>query len=327
MGGNAARLLERGESPAAPVAGGGLVQRSSCDRRVRLTTATSRRRRASRRALRVKEVRPVGQRLYEDIEVKVYDAGAKVADDENGGRHQGQRWIMDWRLARIDYNRSKRRSTIMKAFQTQGIEGRRGACRRRQPAAGGVRASRPGEGRHEHAADRLARRRRPGGAARAAHVGRGREQEGRAAQPPGRADRLRRPDQPGQRARHLHQAARRRQGRPADRALRHGADRADHAAGQAARPAADGQLLVPGEREGAARHVVQQRAVERRLELVRRLLPRRAESRRQDRRGARRRQRLRAEPGERRARRWPRRPASSRSTTRTTRRPPPTSPR
>ncbi len=45
----------------------------------------------------------------------------------------------------------------------------------------------------------------------------------------------------------LHQAARRRQGRPADRALRHGAHRADHAAGQAARPAADGQLLVPGE--------------------------------------------------------------------------------
>ena len=45
------------------------------------------------------------------------------------------------------------------------------------------------------------------------------------------------------------------------------------------------------------------------------------------RRGARRGQRLRAEPGERRARRSPRRPASSRSTTRTTRRPPPTSPR
>ena len=34
---------------------------------------------------------------------------------------------------------------------------------------------RPGEDRHEHAADRLARRRRPGGAARAAHVGRRRE--------------------------------------------------------------------------------------------------------------------------------------------------------
>ena len=89
-------------------------------------------------------------------------------------------------------------------------------------------------------------------------------QKRRPARPQGRADRLRRPDQPGQRPGHLHQAARRRQGRPADRALRHGADGADHADGEAARPAADGQLLVPGEREGAARHVVQQLAVERR---------------------------------------------------------------
>ena len=63
--------------------------------------------------------------------------------------------------------------------------------------------------------------------------------------------RLRRPDQPGQRPRHLHQAARRRQGRPADRAVRHRADRAAHADGQAAQPASHGQLLVPGEREGA----------------------------------------------------------------------------
>ena len=45
------------------------------------------------------------------------------------------------------------------------------------------------------------------------------------------------------------------------RALRDGADRADHAAGQAARPAADGQFLVPGEQQGPPRHVVQQRAV------------------------------------------------------------------
>ena len=63
----------------------------------------------------------------------------------------------------------------------------------------------------------------------------------------------------------LRQAARRRQGRPPDRALRHRADRADHAAGQAARPAADGQLLVPGEPQGQARQVVQQRALGRRL--------------------------------------------------------------
>jgi hypothetical protein len=40
---------------------------------------------------------------------------------------------------------------------------------------------------------------------------------------------------PGQRPGHLHQAARRRQGGPADRALRHGAHRADHADGEAAR--------------------------------------------------------------------------------------------
>ena len=64
-----------------------------------------------------------------------------------------------------------------------------------------------------------------------------------------RADRLRRSVQPRDHARHLHQAARRRQGRPADRALRHQPDRADHADGEAARPAADGQLLVRGERE------------------------------------------------------------------------------
>ena len=86
----------------------------------------------------------------------------------------------------------------------------------------------------------------------AADVGRGRERQGRAARAQGRTHRLRRPDQPRPDAGHLHQAARHRQGRPADRAVRHRAHGADHAAGQAARPAADGQLLVPGEQQGAA---------------------------------------------------------------------------
>ena len=191
-------------------------------------------------------------------------------------------------------------------FQTQGIEGRRGACGRQRrifhTRKQGICASRTNQDRHEHAADRLARRRRPGRARRAAAVGRRREPEGRTAQPQGRADRVRRPDQPGQRPGDLHQAARRGQGRPADRALRHRADRADHADGEAARAAPDGQLLVPGEREGAARHVVQQLAVERRLELVRRLHQGRAEGGREDGRDPRGGPGVRAEPGERRAR-------------------------
>ncbi|MBV9361604.1 MAG: ABC transporter substrate-binding protein, partial [Betaproteobacteria bacterium] len=77
------------------------------------------------------------------------------------------------------------------------------------------------------------------------------------------------------------------------------ANGADHAARKRARKAPDGQLLVPGEREGAARHVFQQLAVERRVELVGRLLCRGQEGGRKNARGARRRQRLRPEPGER----------------------------
>ena len=168
-----------------------------------------------------------------------------------------------------------------------GIPGR--AARAQQPI-----------GRHEHAADRSSRRRQ-GGAGRAADVGRGRQREGRAARAQGRVHRLRRPDQPGADAGDLHQAARRRQGRPADRPVWDGAHGADHAAREAARSAADGQLLVPGEPHGQARQVVQQLAVERRRELVRRLLRGRPEARGQGDRVPRRRPGIRAEPGERRA--------------------------
>ena len=94
----------------------------------------------------------------------------------------------------------------------------------------------------------------------------------------------------------LLQAARRRQGRPAVRALRDRADGADHADGQAARPAADGQLLVPGEQQGQARHVVQQRALGTCRQLGRSLHRDRHEGRRQDDRHPGRRPGVRPEP-------------------------------
>ena len=75
--------------------------------------------------------------------------------------------------------------------------------------------------RLRHGADRPARRQRQVGAARPEDLGGGRQRQGRAARPSGQADLLRRPDQSGDGAGHLHQAARRRQGRPRHRRLRH----------------------------------------------------------------------------------------------------------
>ena len=71
---------------------------------------------------------------------------------------------------------------------------------------------------------------RQGRVAGHADLERRREQEGRAAGPPGRVRLLRRPDEPVHRAGDLHQAARRRQGRPRRVGLRHEPDRARHAA-------------------------------------------------------------------------------------------------
>ena len=97
--------------------------------------------------------------------------------------------------------------------------------------------------RHRHRPDRGAGRRREGGVGRAAHVGRGRQRTRRAARSQGRAHRLRRPVESFGHTQHLREAPRHRQGRPADRAVRHRAHCADHAAREAAQPAADGQLL------------------------------------------------------------------------------------
>ena len=70
----------------------------------------------------------------------------------------------------------------------------------------------------------------------ARNLARRRQRQGRHHGPPGRARLLRRPEQRQQRAGHLHQAAQRRQSRPAARALCHQYDRAgdagDHGAEQ-----------------------------------------------------------------------------------------------
>ena len=85
-------------------------------------------------------------------------------------------------------------------------------------------------------AHRPARRQRQAGAARHADLGRGDQRQGRTARASGQARLLRRPDQSVDRSGHLHQAARRRQGRPRGRPVRHqhgGArDAGDHAEGQ-----------------------------------------------------------------------------------------------
>ena len=131
-------------------------------------------------------------------------------------------------------------------------------------------------GRIQHRPDRSDRGRRPGGARGAAPLGRRRQCERRPAWPQGRARRLRRPGQPRNDAGHLLKADRRRQGRLADRSVRDRAYRAHRAARQAAQAPAHGQLLVPGECPNTARHVVQQRTLERRRELVRGILQDRA---------------------------------------------------
>ena len=90
-------------------------------------------------------------------------------------------------------------------------------CERR--VAGARRRS--DQDRHRHGVDRRARRQRQGGDPRDEDLGRGDQRQGRAPRPPGAADLLRRPEQPLDRAGHLHKAARRRQGRPDLRRLRH----------------------------------------------------------------------------------------------------------
>ena len=80
--------------------------------------------------------------------------------------------------------------------------------------------------RPRHGVDRAARPQRQVGAARHADLGGDRQCQGRAARPAGQARLLRRPEQSLERAGALHQAARRRQGRPHHRRLCHQHDRA-----------------------------------------------------------------------------------------------------
>src|SRR5262245_9806687 len=80
-----------------------------------------------------------------------------------------------------------------------------------------------------HGAHRTARGQRQAGAARHEDLGGGDQQEGRVARASGQTGLLRRPVEPLDSAGHLHQAHRRRQGRPRARALRHRPGRPGHA--------------------------------------------------------------------------------------------------
>ena len=95
--------------------------------------------------------------------------------------------------------------------------------------------------RLRHGADRPARRQRQAGAARHEDLGRGNQRQGRAARASGQARLLRRPEQSFDGAGHLHQAARRRQGRPRGQRLRHQHGRA----GDAGRDAEEQDLHQP----------------------------------------------------------------------------------
>ena len=79
--------------------------------------------------------------------------------------------------------------------------------------------------RLRHEPYRPARRQRQGGIDLDADLGRGRQRQGRHSRPQGGARLLRRPDQSLDGAKYLHQAARRRQGRPDRVGLRHERDR------------------------------------------------------------------------------------------------------
>ena len=82
-------------------------------------------------------------------------------------------------------------------------------------------------------ADRAAVAERQAGAARPADLGGRGQRQGRSARASGQAHLLRRSEPVGAGAGHLHQAARRRQGRPRARPLRHGARGGRHAGGHA----------------------------------------------------------------------------------------------
>ena len=84
------------------------------------------------------------------------------------------------------------------------------------------------QGRHVHGAHRRRGADRQAGAARAANLARRRQRQGRCAGASGRARLLRRPEQSRERPAALHEADRRRQGRPRDRAVRDQYGRAGH---------------------------------------------------------------------------------------------------
>ena len=118
-----------------------------------------------------------------------------------------------------------------------------------QPA----KAQEPHQDRLQHGHDRRARAQRPVGAAGAEDLGGGHQRQGRSARPPRQAHLLRRSEQPIDGARHLLQAARRRQGRPDHRRLRHqhagAGDAARHPAQEdvhrAARPRREQRVPLP----------------------------------------------------------------------------------
>ncbi len=97
------------------------------------------------------------------------------------------------------------------------------ACR-----SGASPVQRADQDRLRHGADRPACRQRQAGAARHEDLGRGNQRQGRSARASGQARLLRRSEQSFDGAGHLHQAARRRQGRPRAGRLRHQHGRAGH---------------------------------------------------------------------------------------------------
>ena len=101
--------------------------------------------------------------------------------------------------------------------------------------------------RLRHIANRRARAQRQVGAARAEDLGGRRQRQGWIARTSGQARLLRRSDQPGDGARHLHQAARRRQGRPDHRRLRHQYAGAGDAGGRAEEEDADRAVRARGQ--------------------------------------------------------------------------------
>ncbi len=134
----------------------------------------------------------------------------------------------------------------MKSHQRRARRRYRGghAAVRRAGCAGG----RADQDRLQHGADRPLRRRRQNRAPRLQDLGGGDQRQGRPPRPAGQAGLLRRPEQPGAGAGHLHQADRRRQGRPPGVELRHQPRGSGDAGRDPAQPAVLRPVRPGGER-------------------------------------------------------------------------------